>query len=93
MTGVLQNHARKFNIPIDKLHFNYEVKDFDEVAADSTGDEEDGALMGGLFLEGARWDREKMLIQDSFPMEMFSVISFNLGHATDSFYSISINDK
>jgi dynein heavy chain len=34
---------------------------------------EDGAMIGGLFLEGARWDMDKQLIQDSFPMEMFSV--------------------
>ena len=75
MTGVLQNHARKYNIPIDSLKFSYEVKNFVEVneSVNLITDSEDGALMGGLFLEGARWDREKMLIQDSFPMEMFSV--------------------
>jgi dynein heavy chain len=76
LTGVLQNHARKYNIPIDSLQFNYDVQKFDENDADALNavNNEDGALMGGLFLEGARWDREKQLIQDSFPMEMFSVI-------------------
>lgn len=75
LTGVLQNHARKYNIPIDSLKFSYEVKNFDEGSeiVNLVSDYEDGVLIGGLFLEGARWDREKMLIQDSFPMEMYSV--------------------
>ena len=34
---------------------------------------EDGVAVSGLFMEGARWDREKKNIQDSFPMEMYSV--------------------
>ncbi|KAJ3321819.1 Dynein heavy chain 6, axonemal [Boothiomyces sp. JEL0866] len=74
LTGVLQNHARKFNIPIDSLQFNYEVKTYDEGDSEVSVsvENEEGALMSGLFLEGARWDREKQLIQDSFPMEMYS---------------------
>lgn len=77
LTGVLQNHARKYNIPIDSLQFNFEVKEFTEEEVPPGAEAEDGALMGGLFLEGARWDMEKQLIQDSFPMEMFSVSSFS----------------
>ncbi|KAI9095538.1 hypothetical protein DFS34DRAFT_182154 [Phlyctochytrium arcticum] len=92
LTGVLQNHARKYNIPIDTLTFKYQVLDYDggdERAGPSAGSgvpaagaaggnqeggEQDGVLIHGLFMEGARWDREKRLIQDSFPMEMFSVM-------------------
>ncbi|KAI8925763.1 dynein heavy chain and region D6 of dynein motor-domain-containing protein [Entophlyctis helioformis] len=78
LTGVLQNHARKFNIPIDTLGFNFRVKDFDvddpRVAAEAESTEEDGVLISGMFMEGARWDREKRLLQDSFPMEMFSTM-------------------
>lgn len=33
---------------------------------------EDGVLINGLFLEGARWDLERELVQDSFSMEMQS---------------------
>jgi dynein heavy chain len=76
LTGVLQNHARKYNIPIDTLQFNYEVTELFENQTDgiqNAASETDGAMMGGLFLEGARWDTEKHLIQDSFPMEMFCV--------------------
>ncbi|KAJ3052746.1 Dynein heavy chain 6, axonemal [Rhizophlyctis rosea] len=108
LTGVLQNHARKYNIPIDTLTFAYKVSDYEEgdpradgpaatppsrsgsgsgsksdvrastAAADgqpqAAGGQEDGVLVKGLFMEGARWDREKRLLQDSFPMEMFSTM-------------------
>nr|KAJ3422838.1 Dynein heavy chain 6, axonemal [Polyrhizophydium stewartii] len=81
LTGVMQNHARKYNIPIDTLLFTYKVKDFDEAElrarasdANTLADDEDGVLVSGLFMEGARWDKEKRLLQDSFPMEMYSVM-------------------
>ena len=73
MTGVLQNHSRKYHIPIDTLLFTYSVTGFDE--ADPRIEDavsEDGVAVSGLFMEGARWDREKKSIQDSFPMEMYS---------------------
>ncbi|KAI8907759.1 dynein heavy chain and region D6 of dynein motor-domain-containing protein [Powellomyces hirtus] len=109
LTGVLQNHARRYNIPIDTLSFAYKVLDYDEGdpralasgppgsanpgsratttrGSNGTGSvsdldsrpgtalsDIDGVLVHGLYMEGARWDREKRLLQDSFPMEMFSV--------------------
>ncbi|KAJ3215607.1 Dynein heavy chain 6, axonemal [Dinochytrium kinnereticum] len=102
LTGVLQNHARKYNIPIDSLIFAFKVSDYEEgdprinsetysldphtgsVAGDVTGGqsqyedalvtypEVDGVLIRGLFMEGARWDRQKRCLQDSYPVEMFS---------------------
>ena len=75
LTGVLQNHARKYNIPIDTLQFNYQVYQFHEDVTERIANklENDGVLVNGLYLEGARWDMEKERLQDSFPMEMFSV--------------------
>ena len=75
LTGVLQNHARKYNIPIDSLQFNYHVHQFFEEETEKIGKNalNDGVLINGLYLEGARWDMEKERLQDSFPMEMFSV--------------------
>jgi hypothetical protein len=93
LTGVLQNHARKYNIPIDSLVFAFKVSDYEDgdpniandacnntsnagaVSAEGRGlyPDEDGVLIRGIFMEGARWDRQKKLLQDSFPMEMFSV--------------------
>lgn len=75
LTGVLQNYARKFNIPIDSLSFEYNVKDFNELelTPETPVSDEEGVLISGLYMEGARWDKEKRIIFDSFPMEMFSV--------------------
>ncbi|KAJ3004540.1 UNVERIFIED_CONTAM: Dynein heavy chain 6, axonemal [Siphonaria sp. JEL0065] len=109
LTGVLQNMARKYNIPIDSLMFAYKVSPYEDgdegiksdvsalaakkkkpnsassekgnqegtsgMAPSSNGQlypDEDGVLIRGLYVEGARWDRERRVLQDSNPMEMFS---------------------
>ncbi|KAJ3057927.1 Dynein heavy chain 6, axonemal, partial [Podochytrium sp. JEL0797] len=101
LTGVLQNMARKYNVPIDSLLFAYKVSEYDDgderirndvsalaakmkpgtslMKSETSGNtseqlypDEDGVLIRGLFIEGARWDRERMMLQDSHPMEMFS---------------------
>ncbi|KAJ3105519.1 Dynein heavy chain 6, axonemal [Phlyctochytrium planicorne] len=103
LTGVLQNHARKYNIPIDSLLFAFKVSEYEDgdprignenhssdtrglFSGDVTGGqtqfsdalvmypEEDGVLVRGLFVEGARWDRQKRSLQDSYPMEMYSTM-------------------
>ncbi len=79
MTGTLQNHARKYNIPIDALSFSFQI--MDEVAIDdyepSNGhaikNDSDGVIVRGLYMEGARFDDKLHQLQDSYPMEMFSV--------------------
>ncbi|KAI9224248.1 dynein heavy chain and region D6 of dynein motor-domain-containing protein [Blastocladiella britannica] len=85
LTSVFQNHARRYNIPIDSLKFKFVVQleetMEDYPAADASGGDaavsapiEDGVLIRGMFIEGARWDRAKEKLQDSFPMEMFSTM-------------------
>ncbi len=69
LTAVLQNHARKYNIPIDTLSFRHEVV--------TTPREEllppvDGIYIDGLFIEGARWDTDTKLLEDSLPGELYS---------------------
>jgi len=76
LTGTLQNHARKYNIPIDTLKFAYEIvptNDDGTLVEDPNSTNEDGVLVEGLFIEGAHYDKETKLLQDSYPMEMNSV--------------------
>ncbi|XP_050084093.1 dynein axonemal heavy chain 6 [Anopheles aquasalis] len=74
LTGALQTYARKHNVPIDTLRFDFEVmgatlqqsviykcrakKDNDELYGNLCPPE-DGVFIHGLFIEAGRWDREE----------------------------------
>lgn len=85
LTGTLQNHARKYNLPIDELSFKYKAlmlyrKQEDYYNAvlkeeESSLDEivpkfSDGVVVHGLFMEALRWDDDEMIVVDSNPGEM-----------------------
>ena len=69
MTGALQTYARKYQQAIDTLNFKFHIHD--GWAADVKESPEDGIICYGLYMEGARWDREKRLMAGSIPGEMY----------------------
>ena len=71
MTAVLQNHARKTQVPVDRLNFAFEVLQTDDVGGLEKGPT-DGAFVHGLFLESARWDPVGGCLATAAPREMYA---------------------
>ena len=74
-TGTLQNHARKYSVAIDTLSFGFRVT-HQMNTTDVTPEDvpTDGVLVYGLFMDGARWDREaNMLGTRALPLPVMHV--------------------
>uniref|UniRef100_A0A6I8NCS1 Dynein axonemal heavy chain 6 n=1 Tax=Ornithorhynchus anatinus TaxID=9258 RepID=A0A6I8NCS1_ORNAN len=67
LTGTLQNHARKYNLPIDELNFHYTVL---PTYRDQLPSPEDGVLVHGMFMDACRWDDKDMILEDALPGQM-----------------------
>jgi dynein heavy chain len=67
LTGVKQNYARKYTIPIDQLTFDFEILRRDRSDKAPT----DGAFIYGLFTDGARWDRTRGEIAELLPKILY----------------------
>lgn len=72
LTGVLQAHARKTQIPIDVLGFEHQVRSDLRNANEVFQPPEIGVHVFGPYLEGGRWDVHGKQIEDCRPGEMFS---------------------
>eukprot|EP00803_Ostreobium_quekettii_P008971 evm.model.scf_437EXC.8 EVM.evm.TU.scf_437EXC.8 scf_437EXC:34649-40478(-) len=69
LTGVKQNFARKFKIPIDHIDFDYEVKDLE---GECDTPPEDGAYCRGLYIEMCRWNSEAHALDEAEPKVLFT---------------------
>ncbi|CAM9114000.1 unnamed protein product, partial [Choristocarpus tenellus] len=65
------NYARKHQVPIDKVAFDYRVLTPEETKQADKIKAKDGAFFRGLFIEGARWNVEKHTIDEARPRELF----------------------
>ena len=68
LTGAKQNYARKTGIAIDLIDFEFELMKEDNYTKKPI----DGVYTVGFFFEGARWDKEAMMLAESKPKELFS---------------------
>lgn len=71
VTGTLQNYARTYGIPIDLLNFEYIVKDNIQ-PEEVTEKPKDGCYIYGIYLEGAKWDYKKHIINEPKAKELYS---------------------
>lgn len=69
LTAVLQNFARKHIIAIDKLDFDFIMVHNETIISEKP---DDGCYLYGLFLEGAKFDYDKMALGESDSRVLFS---------------------
>eukprot|EP01022_Parablepharisma_sp_SALTPOND_P028499 TRINITY_DN71064_c2_g1_i1.p1 TRINITY_DN71064_c2_g1~~TRINITY_DN71064_c2_g1_i1.p1 ORF type:complete len:4083 (+),score=665.19 TRINITY_DN71064_c2_g1_i1:2435-14683(+) len=71
LTGTKQNYARTHTIAIDKLAFEFIIMD-DKKPEDIKEKPKDGCYVYGMLLEGARWNYDTHLLDDSLPKELYT---------------------
>ena len=71
LTAALQNYARKFGVAIDLLSFEFVIDDKLK-PTDITEKPESGVYCYGMFLEGARWNYDLHILDESLPKELYT---------------------
>lgn len=73
LTGTLQNYARIKRIAINRLTFKFNILD-DRTKEDITEKPEEGCYIYGLFMEGARWDKDLHSVGPSLPKALYEEV-------------------
>ena len=68
LTAVLQTTARRNQIAIDSLGWDFTVQTLDDI--NITEQPREGAFIRGMFIEGAGWDRKNACMVESPPMQL-----------------------
>eukprot|EP00930_Biecheleria_cincta_P074768 TRINITY_DN6197_c0_g1_i1.p1 TRINITY_DN6197_c0_g1~~TRINITY_DN6197_c0_g1_i1.p1 ORF type:complete len:4188 (+),score=808.10 TRINITY_DN6197_c0_g1_i1:1794-12566(+) len=76
LTGQLQNYSRKRQLPIDTLMWTFHVMKKEVSAPGINPKPEEGCIVYGLFMDGARWDNEEGVIRDSEPKVLFTELPY-----------------
>ena len=72
MTGTLQTHARKYQVAVDELNFKFAVFNCEPDEVEEAPN--DGVLCYGMWLEGARFNRDTAFVDESLPGEMYTTL-------------------
>lgn len=71
LTGTMQNYARCYKVAIDGVDYDFEI--MPHITAECKEPPKDGCYINGLFLEGARWDAENMVIAEPLKRQLYSI--------------------
>jgi dynein heavy chain len=71
LTAILQKAARKNNVPIDQLSWEFTVLSSDDDISSYSGSKE-GVIIKNLSLEGASWDRKNGCLKEPKAMELIT---------------------
>mmetsp|Transcript_94413 Transcript_94413/g.252588 ORF Transcript_94413/g.252588 Transcript_94413/m.252588 type:complete len:503 (-) Transcript_94413:181-1689(-) len=78
LTGVKQNMARAYKVPIDKVIWNYNLQTPNVLPSvkenmwqNALSSPSKGCFVYGLFIQGARWDETRLGINESLPKILF----------------------
>ncbi|KAI9224867.1 dynein heavy chain and region D6 of dynein motor-domain-containing protein [Blastocladiella britannica] len=77
LTAVLQKTARKLNVSIDSLSWEFsvlQVEDDGNAALNQAAQIKDGIVVRGVHLEGAGWDRKSNALCEPRPMELLTAL-------------------
>ncbi|PBJ72155.1 dynein heavy chain [Trypanosoma cruzi cruzi] len=69
LTGTLQNFARRTQVAIDSVSFRFGLLDEKDPARVESPEE--GTIVYGLYLDGARWDAKERTLAESRPKELY----------------------